>query len=36
MVTMGLSVAAAGIGALALENVGVALVFFGIAGWLLA
>jgi hypothetical protein len=36
MVSLGLCVAAAGIVALSLESVGVALVFFGVAGWLLA
>jgi hypothetical protein len=36
MVTIGLCVAATGLVALSLESVGVALVFFGIAGWLLA
>jgi hypothetical protein len=35
MVTVGLCVAATGLVALSLESVGVALVFFGIAGWLL-
>jgi hypothetical protein len=36
MVTAGLCVAAAGMLFLSLESVGAALVFFGIAGWLLA
>jgi hypothetical protein len=36
MITIGLCIAAAGIVALSLESVGVALVFFGLAGWLLA
>jgi hypothetical protein len=36
MKDLGLLIAAVGIGALALESVGAALVFFGIAGWLLA
>jgi hypothetical protein len=36
LVTAGLCVAATGIVALSLESVGVALVFFGLAGWLLA
>jgi len=36
MLSIGLCVAAAGIVALSLESVGAALVFFGIAGWLLA
>jgi hypothetical protein len=36
MLLIGLCVAAVGIVALSLESVGAALVFFGIAGWLLA
>ncbi len=36
MVTLGLSLVATGLVALSLESVGVALVFFGLAGWLLA
>jgi hypothetical protein len=36
MVTVGLWLVATGIVALSLESVGVALVFFGLAGWLLA
>lgn len=36
MVTVGLGLVATGIVALSLESVGVALVLFGIAGWLLA
>jgi hypothetical protein len=36
MTDLGLLIAAVGMGALALESVGVALVFFGLAGWLLA
>lgn len=36
MITIGLCFAATGIVALSLESVGVALVLFGIAGWLLA
>ena len=36
MINLGLGLFATGIVALAFENVGVALVFFGIAGWLLA
>jgi hypothetical protein len=36
MLSIGLCVAAAGIVALSLESVGAALVFFGLAGWLLA
>jgi hypothetical protein len=36
LVTTGLWLAAAGVVALSLESVGVALVLFGLAGWLLA
>lgn len=36
MVTMGLCVAATGLVVLSLESVEVALVLFGIAGWLLS
>jgi hypothetical protein len=36
LVTAGLFVAATGLVALSLESVGVALVFFCIAGWLLS
>jgi hypothetical protein len=36
MVTIGLWLVATGIVCMALESVGVALVFFGLAGWLLA
>ena len=36
LVTTGLWVAATGVVALSLESVGVALVLFGLAGWLLS
>jgi hypothetical protein len=36
VITIGLCVAATGVIALSLESVGAALVFFGLAGWLLA
>jgi hypothetical protein len=35
MISIGLSLVAAGIVALSLESLGVALVLFGIAGWLI-
>jgi hypothetical protein len=36
MITMGLCVFATGLVALSLESVGVALMLFGLAGWLLS